>query len=465
MSDIVWVIDDDDSIRWVLERALQKNGLQVEVFESPLPAMEKLNKERPNAIITDIRMPGMDGISFMEKVNICCPEIPIIVMTAHSDLESAVSAFEGGAFDYLPKPFDVEEAVTLVKRACQSNSNVNEAEADIADISNEIIGSAPAMQEVFRIIGRLSKSNITVLINGESGTGKELVAHALHKHSPRAKKAFIALNMAAIPKDLMEAELFGHEKGAFTGATQMRKGRFEQADGGTLFLDEIGDMPAELQTRLLRVLSDGQFYRIGGHVPVSVDVRIIAATHQNLEDLVKARKFREDLFHRLNVIRIKIPALRERTEDIEALLEYFLNKVSNEIEGELKKVSKDVVQYLKRLPWPGNVRQLENLARWMTVMASGHEVSMDDLPPELKEQDLLPEQVASVSSWQDALYQWATERLQKGEKDLIKLAQPEFESILIKAALEKTKNKRQEAAELLGWGRNTLTRKLAELKS
>ena len=453
MNEKIWVVDDDDSIRWVLEKAFQKNNLDVEVFDNPLPVLDKLKTEKPCAIITDIRMPCMDGITFMGKLEGICPEVPVIIMTAHSDLDSAVSAFEGGAFDYLPKPFDVEEAVNLAKRACESNRLILGVDSDpVMDMPSEIIGSAPAMQEVFRIIGRLSKSNITVLINGESGTGKELVALALHKHSPRNKKPFIALNMAAIPKDLMEAELFGHEKGAFTGAIQMRKGRFEQADGGTLFLDEIGDMPAELQTRLLRVLSDGQYYRIGGHVPVNVDVRIVAATHQNLENLVKQRLFREDLFHRLNVIRIKIPALRDRTEDIEGLLDYFLFKVASEIDGEVKKVSPDVFAYIKTLAWPGNVRQLENLARWLVVMASAQEVTMDDLPPELLAQsgDMQEAIHAVGSNWQKSLANWATSSLQKGEKELIKKALPEFERILILAALAKTKNKRLEAAELLG---------------
>ncbi len=463
----VWVVDDDDSIRWVLEKAFKKNDIKVAVFVDPLLAIKQLRTERPNAIITDIRMPNMDGITFLKRLVDKYPEIPVIIMTAHSDLDSAVGAFEGGAFDYLPKPFDVEDAVNLAIKACESNELIAQVEEnEIEEFSKEIIGSAPAMQEVYRIIGRLSKSNITVLINGESGTGKELVAQALHKHSPRAKKPFIALNMAAIPKDLMEAELFGHEKGAFTGASAQRKGRFEQADGGTLFLDEIGDMPADLQTRLLRVLSEGQYYRVGGNIPVNVDVRIVAATHQNLELLVKQKQFREDLYHRLNVIRINIPALRERTEDINSLLKYFLIKVSADLESETKKITPEVAKYLERLSWPGNVRQLENLARWLTVMATAQDVTMDDLPPDLVQQKetLTKVRPAQNQSWQNALAGWAETKLNFGETDILKKVLPEVEKILILAALSKTKNKRLEAAELLGWGRNTLTRKISELE-
>jgi two-component system, NtrC family, nitrogen regulation response regulator GlnG len=382
-QDNVWVIDDDQSIRWVLERALQQADLQVSTFGNADEAINALHHELPDVVITDIRMPGTDGLAFMNKFKQEHPHIPIIITTAHSDLDSAVSAYEGGAFEYLPKPFDVNDAVALARRACEYHHEAKNKQ-EVADESlPEIIGEAPAMQEVFRAIGRLSQSNITVLINGESGTGKELVARALHRHSPRASKTFIALNMAAIPRDLLESELFGHERGSFTGAQNQRQGRFEQANGGTLFLDEIGDMPPELQTRLLRVLSDGEFYRVGGHSPIKVNVRIIAATHQNLERLVAEGKFREDLFHRLNVIRIHIPALRERKEDIPLLMGYFLKRAAQELAVETKVFDKQVEAWLKQQPWPGNVRQLENLSRWLTVMASGREIRLSDLPAEL----------------------------------------------------------------------------------
>ncbi|MCW8903235.1 nitrogen regulation protein NR(I), partial [Sedimenticola sp.] len=382
----VWVIDDDRSIRWVLEKAFEKAGMAVKSFPSADGVMEALGLEQPDVIVSDIRMPGMDGLSLLEKITAAHPNLPVIIMTAHSDLDSAVAAFHGGAFEYLPKPFDVDEAVDQVSRACRK-SRSSLAQVDDLQSSPEIIGEAAAMQEVFRAIGRLARSNITVLINGESGTGKELVAQALHRHSPRAKKPFIALNMAAIPKDLMESELFGHERGAFTGAQGRRVGRFEQADGGTLFLDEIGDMPPELQTRLLRVLADGEFYRVGGHEPVNVDVRIIAATHQNLEQLVKQGRFREDLFHRLNVIRIHIPSLRERREDIGLLMRHFLSLAAEELGVESKTLLPETLATLERLNWPGNVRQLENTARWLTVMASSQEVHIKDLPPELLESE------------------------------------------------------------------------------
>ena len=384
MKSDVWVIDDDRSIRWVLERALKKADLGVTLFESANNAMQALATTTPQVIITDVRMPGMDGFQFLEKVQTQYPELPVIVMTAHSDLDNAVNAYQGGAFEYLPKPFDVEEAVELTKRACLTNEESNTPDANMDEVP-EIIGESQAMQEVFRAIGRLSRSSITVLINGETGTGKELVAHALHKHSLRAAKPFIALNMAAIPKDLLESELFGHEKGAFTGAQSQRRGRFEQANTGTLFLDEIGDMPADLQTRLLRVLADGEFYRVGGHEPVKADVRIIAATHQNLQDLVEKGDFREDLMHRLNVIRIQVPALRERRQDIPLLLKHFLTAAAKELDVETKQLEADVVNYLSALEWSGNVRQLENLCRWLTVMASGKTIHLEDLPNELKE--------------------------------------------------------------------------------
>jgi two-component system nitrogen regulation response regulator GlnG len=455
----VWVIDDDRSIRWVLERALQKADIEVVSYESAAPVLAALEHDEPDAIMTDIRMPGMDGLDLLERIHHDHPEMPVIIMTAHSDLDSAVAAYQGGAFEYLPKPFDVEEAVELAKRACQLRREKAEASETTSGPLPEIIGEAPAMQEVFRAIGRLSRSNITVLINGESGTGKELVAHALHRHSPRADQPFIALNTAAIPRDLLESELFGHEKGAFTGAQTQRRGRFEQADGGTLFLDEIGDMPAELQTRLLRVLADGEFYRVGGHTPVKVDVRIIAATHQNLEERVKQGLFREDLFHRLNVIRIHVPSLRERREDIPLLLTHFLKRAAAELGVETKTPSPEVLDFLSRLDWPGNVRQLENTCRWLTVMASGREILLDDLPPELKQ----GEGGAPAGNWQQSLAQWADQQLARGAEGLLDVATPEFERIMILAAMRKTGGRRQDAARLLGWGRNTLTRKIHEL--
>ncbi|MCW9022409.1 MAG: nitrogen regulation protein NR(I) [Sedimenticola sp.] len=456
----VWVIDDDRSIRWVLEKAFEKAGLSVRCFPSAEGVLESLIHEQPDVIVSDIRMPGMDGLSLLERINQSYPELPVIIMTAHSDLDSAVAAFHGGAFEYLPKPFDVDEAVEQVSRACRKSRSASQQTDEGVEASPEIIGEAPAMQEVFRAIGRLARSNITVLINGESGTGKELVAQALHRHSPRAKQPFIALNMAAIPRDLMESELFGHERGAFTGAQGRRTGRFEQADGGTLFLDEIGDMPPELQTRLLRVLADGEFYRVGGHEPVKVDVRIIAATHQNLEQLVKEGRFREDLFHRLNVIRIHIPSLRERQEDIGLLMRHFLALAAEELGVESKTLLPETLASLEHMSWPGNVRQLENTARWLTVMASSQEVHVKDLPPELLETDEPEEQ---GDDWQIALRNWARKRLQQGNEALLDEATPAFEMIMIETALEQTGGRKQDAAKLLGWGRNTLTRKIKEL--
>ena len=466
LAENIWIADDDRSIRWVLERALQKADIEVRSFESADQLIAALRNHQPDALMTDIRMPGTDGLHLLERMQREYPDIPVIIMTAHSDLESAVSAYQGGAFEYLPKPFDVNEAVDLVRRACKMR---HEREADKAAAQHEvgllggrdIIGHAPAMQEVFRAIGRLSKSSITVLITGESGTGKELVAKALHTHSPRASKPFIALNTAAIPRELLESELFGHENGAFTGAYAQRKGRFEQADGGTLFLDEIGDMPAELQTRLLRVLAEGTFYRVGGHTPVKVDVRIIAATHQNLEELVHKGSFREDLFHRLNVIRIHNPPLRERREDIPLLLNHFLRRAAEELQVEVKTLSGKVTEHLQSLPWNGNVRQLENTCRWLTVMASGREIVMDDLPAELLETDSGKTEIPG--SWEKALAQYADFKLNKGANNLLGELNPVFERILLQAALKKTGGRKIEAAELLGWGRNTLTRKLKEL--
>lgn len=461
---IAWIVDDDRSIRWVLQKALEAVDITVRAFETADVVLHELKQGReqaPDVLISDIRMPGIDGLQLLSEIKERYPELPTIIMTAYSDLDSAVSVYEGGAFEYLPKPFDVDEAVELVQRAIALSQEQDSSPAEDINLGAEIVGEAPAMQEVFRAIGRLARSNITVLINGESGTGKELVAQALHRHSPRRQGPFIALNMAAIPKELLESELFGHEKGAFTGAHVQRKGRFEQANGGTLFLDEIGDMPIELQTRLLRVLSDGEFFRVGGHSGVKVDVRIIAATHQNLEKRVERGDFREDLFHRLNVIRIHIPSLRERREDIPALVGYFLNKAAKELNMATKNVSPDVEMYLSQLPWPGNVRQLENTCRWLTVMSPGQVVQMDDLPVELSA-DTSEGGSAQGSDWQQLFRQWAANKALTGQEGALADVVPLIEHLLMEVALEKTAGKRQEAAKLLGWGRNTLTRKLKE---
>ncbi len=462
LSGNVWVVDDDRSIRWVLEKALTAEGVNNTVFDSADVLIQALETQVPDAIISDIRMPGTDGLALLNHIQERFPQIPIIIMTAHSDLDSAVASYKGGAFEYLPKPFDVDEAVALAKRALEhAIEQQKQVEEQVADAETEIIGEAPAMQEVFRAIGRLSQSNITVLINGESGTGKELVAHALHKHSPRREQSFIPLNMAAIPHDLIESELFGHEKGAFTGAAAARRGRFEQADGGTLFLDEIGDMPADAQTRLLRVLADSEFYRVGGHTPVKVDVRIIAATHQNLEQLVQEGRFREDLFHRLNVIRIHLPTLSERREDIPRLTRHFLTSSAEELGVEPKTLSEEAETYICGLSWAGNVRQLENTCRWLTVMASGREVLISDLPPELLESEA--GQTVTSNNWQGALRNWADQQLSLGQSNLLDEAVPTFERIMIETALKHTAGRRRDAANLLGWGRNTLTRKIKEL--
>ncbi len=463
--DTVWIVDDDKSIRWVLEKALQKASIKTKSFPEAQVLLDALNYETPDALITDIRMPGINGLELLDKVQHSQPNLPVVVMTAHSDLDSAVSAFHGGAFEYLPKPFDINEVVDVVQRAClqtKQKSAPKQNELEDRKETPEIIGEAPAMQEVFRAIGRLARSNISVLINGESGTGKELVAKALHRHSPRTKKPFIALNMAAIPKDLMESELFGHEKGSFTGAHSKRAGRFEQANGGTLFLDEIGDMPAELQTRLLRVLSDNEFYPIGAHTSVKVDVRIIAATHQNLENLVEKGLFRADLFHRLNVIRIHIPPLRERRQDIPILMHHFLDAAAVELSSEVKVLNPDTEAFVSSLSWPGNVRQLENICRWLTVMASGKEIHMEDLPPELNESEKKGA-IADAENWELLLGNVIKKLLLTGENEIAKTIIPEVESILIKTALQHTSGKRNEAALLLGYGRNTLTRKIKEL--
>ncbi|MGI2852813.1 nitrogen regulation protein NR(I) [Shewanella algae] len=464
MSEQVWILDDDSSIRWVLERALQGAKLSCASFAAAESLWQALEISQPKVIVSDIRMPGTDGLTLLERIGLHYPHIPVIIMTAHSDLDSAVSAYQAGAFEYLPKPFDIDEAIALVERALNHATEQAPAAAEPQVKAPEIIGEAPAMQEVFRAIGRLSRSSISVLINGQSGTGKELVAGALHKHSPRKDKPFIALNMAAIPKELIESELFGHEKGAFTGAASVRQGRFEQANGGTLFLDEIGDMPLDVQTRLLRVLADGQFYRVGGHSPVQVDVRIIAATHQDLEQLVLKGGFREDLFHRLNVIRIHLPPLSQRREDIPQLARHFLASAAKEIGVEAKILTPETAAKLQQLPWPGNVRQLENTCRWLTVMASGQEIIPQDLPPELFKEPKAPQGSANPSQdWQNALKLWLDMRLSQGESDLLTEIQPAFERILLETALEHTQGHKQEAAKRLGWGRNTLTRKLKEL--
>jgi len=466
MHQDVWIIDDDNSIRWVLEKALSRAGIVCESYASADLMLQRLEYDQPAVVVSDIRMPGTDGMALLSKLQQLAPELPVIIMTAHSDLDSAVNAFKRGAFEYLPKPFDINEAVALISRALEhANAKKPKQQPAASSQLTEIIGEAPAMQEVFRAIGRLSRSSISVLINGQSGTGKELVAHALHKHSPRSEQPFIALNMAAIPKDLIESELFGHEKGAFTGAANLRKGRFEQADGGTLFLDEIGDMPLDVQTRLLRVLADGQFYRVGGHQGVNVDVRIIAATHQNLEQLVAEGKFREDLFHRLNVIRIHIPALKDRKQDIPKLAQHFLQQAAKELNVEAKSLATDTEKYLAQLDWPGNVRQLENTCRWLTVMASGKQVLLSDLPPELT---AAPKIYSAANgdqhhSWQELLAAWVQQKLNAGEEDILSEAGPEFERIVLKQALQFTHGHKQDAAKRLGWGRNTLTRKLKEL--
>jgi two-component system nitrogen regulation response regulator GlnG len=457
----VWVIDDDRSIRWVFEKALSREHIAHATFPSATEALNRLQFEQPQVIISDIRMPGESGLALLDMVKRDWPQIPVIIMTAHSDLDSAVSAFQGGAFEYLPKPFDVDQAIALIRRAIQESEQLSDQPEPAATVP-EMLGQAPAMQEVFRAIGRLSQSAATVMITGESGSGKELVARALHRHSQRANKPFVAINSAAIPKDLLESELFGHERGAFTGADARRVGRFEQAEGGTLFLDEIGDMPLDLQTRLLRVLSDGFFYRVGGHQPIKANVRVIAATHQHLEDRVKAGQFREDLFHRLNVIRLRLPALRERSQDIPLLAKHFLQKSAQELGVESKRLSDAAMAWLASFPFPGNVRQLENVCHWITVMAPGQVVEADDLPPELI-QNTTPSALAA-GDWRQALTQELTLRLTRGDNRILDDIMPAFERAVIETALTHTGGKRIEAAELLGWGRNTLTRKIQELR-
>ncbi len=453
----VWLVDDDASIRWVLERALRNDGMTARAFEAAEPALDALRREAPDVLITDIRMPGASGLELLRKIRDQRPALPVIVMTAHSDLGSAVSAYEGGAFEYLPKPFDIDQAVALVRRAASAGLP-GSGEGAAARIP-ELLGRAPAMQQVFRAIGRLARSSVTVLITGESGTGKELVARALHEHSPRAGKPFIALNTSAIPADLLESELFGHERGSFTGADTQRRGRFEQADGGTLFLDEIGDMSVPLQTRLLRVLAEGEFYRVGGQTPIRVDVRVIAATHQDLEGRLTRGLFREDLYHRLNVIRVELPPLRARGEDIPDLLQHYLEVAARELGVEQKGLAPDALARLTAHAWPGNVRELVNLCRRLSVLAPGSVVHVADLPPQIATADTAPAQ----TDWMTRLGGWAEGQLAAGGTPLLDAALPQFERVLIRVALKRTQGHRQEAAKLLGWGRNTLTRKLKEL--
>jgi two-component system nitrogen regulation response regulator GlnG len=457
----VWIVDDDRSIRWVIEKALSREGIAFNSFASAQDALDALSDESPEVLVSDIRMPGRSGLDLLQAVKQRHPAVPVIVMTAYSDLDSAVAAFQGGAYEYLPKPFDVDQAVDLIRRALDESRREAEA-ADPLTATPEILGQAPAMQDVFRAIGRLSQSSATVLITGESGTGKELVARALHRHSARAQKPFIAINTAAMPKDLLESELFGHERGSFTGAQQQRRGRFEQAEGGTLFLDEIGDMPAELQTRLLRVLSDGTFYRVGGHQQMKANVRVIAATHQNLEQRVREGAFREDLFHRLNVIRLRLPSLGERSEDVPLLARHFLAASARQLGVEPKRLSEDALAYLSRLEFPGNVRQLENLCHWLTVMAPGQVIDLGNLPPEFRAQS--PGDAASAGSdWLAALEQEAERRLARGDTGILDALGRQFERALISKALAKTGGRRIDAANLLGMGRNTITRKIQEL--
>jgi two-component system nitrogen regulation response regulator GlnG len=482
----IWIVDDDRSIRWVLEKALARENLPCKLFGGAQEVLDELEREAPQVLVSDIRMPGASGIDLLRAVKTRHPALPVIVMTAYSDLESAVSAFQGGAFEYLPKPFDVDKAVELIRRAVDESLRESNADEPLAEVP-EILGQAPSMQEVFRAIGRLSQSNVTVLITGESGSGKEVVARALHKHSTRAQGAFIALNMAAIPRDLLESELFGHERGAFTGAQAMRRGRFEQAEGGTLFLDEIGDMPAELQTRLLRVLSDGFFYRVGGHQPIKADVRVVAATHQNLEERVRQGSFREDLYHRLNVIRLRLPPLRERREDISLLTRHFLARSARELGVEAKRLSPEALKFIEALPFPGNVRQLENLCHWLTVLAPAQVVKVEDLPLEIRQESAPAPATAAMSAlpsssvpalapaaippsvapapeqWRTLLIEEVQRRLAGAGGDIMEQLTREFESAVIGTALRHTHGRRIDAAAKLGVGRNTITRKVQDL--
>src|SRR5210317_431426 len=455
----VWIVDDDQSVRWVLEKSLKQADMETRSFERAEHLLEAIADGEPDVLITDVRMPGMSGLALLDRLRSTCPDLPIIVITAHSDLENAVAAYKGGAFEYLPKRFDIDEAVDLVHKAARLNGVVSEADEPPGQMAS-MIGQAPAMQEVFRSIGRLSGSSMTVLITGESGTGKELVARALHDHSPRANKPFVALNTSAIASELLESELFGHEKGAFTGADARRIGRFEQANGGTLFLDEIGDMSPGLQTRLLRVLAESEFYRVGGQTAIKVDVRVIAATNQDLARAVKESRFREDLYHRLNVIRINTPPLRQRRQDIPLLLQHYLAEAGQELGAPSKSLDADAIETLQAFSWPGNVRQLVNAARRLTVTAPGSVISSQDIPSDLGGSESLKR---GAKEWTRVLATWAERQLHKGDKPLLDQALPEFEKTLIELALARTNGHRQDAAKLLGWGRNTLTRKMKAL--
>ena len=460
----VWILDDDKSIRWVFEKALEKANLPFKIFSNTNEAINQFNHDKPSVIVSDIRMPGESGLSFLAKVKDKFPEIPIIIMTAYSDLDTAVASFQKGAFEYIAKPFDINHVINIINKALEKNINPDSHVDEKFDPKNypDIIGHAPLMQEVYRIIGKLSETNASVLINGESGSGKELVANAIHKNSSHKNGPFIAINTAAIPNELLEAELFGHEKGAFTGASQVKKGRFEQASNGTLFLDEIGDMPVDLQTRLLRILNDGYFYRIGGQDQIKSNVRVITATHQNLEKLVKEGKFREDLFHRLNVIRIKVPALRERLEDLPLLSDFFLKRSASQLNVKPKIISQDVLEFFKNLNWPGNVRQLENTCHWLTVMTSGKIINVSDLPDEIKNETTLFSIDGSVS-WRDGLKKIVFNAIVQGEANIYANLIGQAEKLIIEQALKQTKNRKIDAAKLLGIGRNTITRKIKDL--
>ena len=453
----VWVADDDSAIRVVLEESLSSSGFDVKTFSSGDAVVNELTNDSPDLLLTDVQMPGMLGYDLLKHINDNHENIPVIIMTAFTDMQAAVDSYGGGAFEYIPKPFDLDEAIQIINRALEDKPKTKGLKTKA---KTDIIGESPSMQTVFRAIGKLSTTTATVLVQGESGTGKELIAKSLHKNSPRYDMPFIALNMADIPKELVESELFGHEKGAFTGAVDKRIGRFEQANGGTLFLDEIGDMPLDSQTRLLRVLSNKEFYRVGGDKPIKVDVRIIAATHQNLNNLVSQKSFREDLFYRLNVIKINVPSLRERKEDIDVLTKYFLKNHSDSLGEELRVLSKEVMEVISRYDWPGNVRQLENICYWLALMTPTQNVKVEDLPEEIKDNQMIE---APSSSWEDGFNSWVKNIAMSVEKDLLDIVNPKIEKIIIKAALEKANGKKNEASILLGLGRNTLAKKIKEL--
>lgn len=469
-TNTVWIIDDDQSIRWVIDKSLQKAGFKTALFETASNALIQLKKGAlPNCVLCDLRMPGIDGFEFIKQANKVMPDLPVIIMTAYSDLDTTVEAYQGGAFEYLPKPFDLNEVVELTRKACKQNQhNKQQHSASSFELSDQIIGESPALQDVFRVIGRLSKSHISMLIEGETGTGKELVARAIHQHSPRAEQPFIGINTAAIPQNALESELFGNEE----DPDNIRQGRLEKANNGTLFFDEIGDMPMHLQTRLLRVLSEGEIYRVGAKIPLKIDVRIMAATHHNLKDLVDNGSFRNDLYHRLNVIRLPLPALRDRQDDIPLLLNHFLQLSAKELNEPPKKLSAEVSQFLSSLTWSGNVRQLENTCRWFTVMATGNEISMCDLPEELlnstplliDKPEALNQADGSSSEWHNLLADWLRKKIEAGEENIIKEASELLERTLLQEALKKTNGRKQDAARIIGWGRNTITRKIKDLE-